>query len=673
MATALGLATALWAAAPAAVQPPAYKSGLDLGTLDRAVRPQDDLYRFVNGGWLDTTEIPADRVTYGTFVELGDRAQADIHRIIEEASALPNRRRGSPAQQVGDLYASMIDEPRIEALGIAPLKEDLDRIDRIRTSRDVATETGYLASIASGGPFPGTVTVDAFKPGARIVQIGQGGTLLPEREYYFKQDAASIAIRQKYEAYLATIFTLVGRPSSADEAHAVLAFETGIARGLWAAVDSRRPLTTANRFSLDRMVREMPGFDWVAWARPQGLELAQHIVLTQPSFFKGFAAVVAVTPVETLKAWLRSRLLTASSSYLTQAFNDARFDFFGRVLTGQETPNPRWRRGVSLVNGSLGDAVGQLYVEKHFPPAAKVRVEAMVARILKVFREALKDSEWMTEPTKRRALEKLGKLRTEIGYPPSWRDYSRLTIKRDDLFGNVRRINTHLNAYRMDRLAERTDPGQWLMTVQAVNAYYAPATNEIAVPAGILRPPLFNAEVDDAENYGSIGAILGHEAGHGFDQNGRIADGSGNARDWWTPEDAQAFEQRVSLLVRQFDAFEPLPGMHISGELTRIENIGDLGGLTLAFRAYKESLGGQPSPVIGGFTGEQRFFMSWARTWRSKEREAYLRQWLAINPYAPARYRANGPVSNMPEFYEAFGVKPGDKLYRREEERVRIW
>jgi predicted metalloendopeptidase len=279
----------------------------------------------------------------------------------------------------------------------------------------------------------------------------------------------------------------------------------------------------------------------------------------------------------------------------------------------------------------------------------------------------------MRTQTKRRAVEKLGKLRTEVGHPESWRDYNSLIIKRDDLFGNVRRVNAYLNAYRMDRLAGLTDSGQWLMTPQAVNAYYAPGTNEIAVPAGILQPPLFNAEADDAENYGAIGAIVGHEVGHGFDQNGRMSDGGGNARDWWTREDADAFEQRAAVLVRQFDAYVPLPGMHINGELTRIENIGDLGGLTLAFRAYKESLGGQPSPVIGGFTGEQRFFMSWARTWRSKEREAYLRQWLVINPYSPARYRANGPVSNMQAFYDAFGVKPGDKLYRPVEERVKIW
>jgi predicted metalloendopeptidase len=517
------------------------------------------------------------------------------------------------------------------------------------------------------------VTVDTFNSGARIVQVGQGGTLLPDRDTYFKDEPISAGIRAKYVEYLTTVFSLVGRPAAAEEARQVLAFEREIAKWQWTGADSRRPLTTANRFSVPQMRAEMPGFDWRAWARPQGLEQASSLVLTQPSFFKRFAAIVAVTPLDTLKAWLRTRYLTASSIYLGRAFNDARFEFFGRVLTGQAEPITRWKRAVSLVNGSLGDSVGQLYVERQFPRTSKVRVEAIVANIVKAFREAIEESDWLRPATKRQALSKLAKLTTKVGYPDSWRDYSRLEIKRTDLFGNVQRIQQFLNGYRMSRLAQQTDPGQWLMTPQAVNAYYAPATNEIVLPAGILQPPLFNVDADDAENYGGIGAIFGHEIGHGFDERGRTSDGDGDVRDWWTPDDAEAFQRRAELLVRQFSVYSPLPGLQVDGELTRAENVGDLGGLAIAFRAYKSSLGGRPSPVIGGFSGEQRFFMSWARAWRSKERDEYLRQWLVTNAYAPARYRANGPVSNMPEFYEAFGVKPGDGLWREAAERVKIW
>jgi putative endopeptidase len=651
----------------------AYTSGLDFRALDTSVRPQDDLYRFVNGGWLDTTEIPPDRVTWGTFVELVERSQADVHAIIEESARKPNRRKGSAAQQVGDLYTSMADEARLEELGFSPIKPQLQRIDAVTDVQGIAAEAGHLSAESGGGPFHGSVTVDAFNSGARIVQVGQGGTLLPDRDYYLKQDRASVEIRGKYEHYLTTVFRLIGRPAAADEARAVLAFETELARGQSTAVESRRPLTVANRFSLSQMRAEMPGFDWRAWAKPQGLEQARNLLLTQPSFFKRFAEIVAATPIDTLKAWLRSRYITWASIYLDKAFNEARFEFFGRVLTGQEAPIVRWKRAVSLVNGSLGDSVGQLYVDKHFPQSAKVRVEALVARMLKAFRQAIEESDWLRPTTKRQALEKLAVLSTKVGYPDSWRDYSSLTVRHDDLFGNVHRIQRFQNAYRMNRLAQLTDPGQWLMTPQTVNAYYAPATNEIVLPAGILQPPLFNAEADDAENYGAIGAIFGHEIGHGFDQRGRTSNGRGEVRDWWSPEDGTLFRQRSDLLVQQFNAYSPIPGMHVNGELTRGENIGDLGGLAIAYRAYKDSLSGRPSPLISGFSGEQRFFMSWARAWRSKERDEYMRQWLTTNPYAPARYRANGPVSNMPEFYEAFGVKPGDRLYRAAADRVKIW
>ncbi len=652
---------------------PPPRTGLDLAALDTAVRPQDDLYRFVNAGWLDQTSIPPDRVTHGTFTELVERAQADVRAIIEESASLPKRRVGSAAQQVGDLYASMMNEARLDALGASPILPQLRRIEAITSARGVAAEAGYLSSIAAGGPFSGTVAVDAVNPRALVVTIGQGGTLLPDRNDYLRADAASADIRAQYELYLATIFSLVGRPAARDEAAAVLAFETTLAGALWSTVEGRRPVTVANRFSLGQLRTEMPGFDWRAWAEPQGIDLARDLILLQPPFFKHFADVVGQTPLDTLKAWLRARFITASAPYLSRAFNDARFAFFGRRLSGQEEPITRWKRGVSLVNGSLGDSVGRLYVERHFSPAARTSVERIVAQVRAAFGEAIAASDWLAAPTKKTALAKLARLTTRVGYPDAWRDYTRLAIKPDDLFGNVQRTQQFISASRNERLARAAQTGQWLMNPQSVNAYYSPASHEIVLPAGILQPPLFDETVDDAENFGAIGSVIGHEIGHGFDEQGRTFDGRVDVRDWWTAADADRFRHRATRLVEQVNVYRPLPGMHVNGELTRAENIGDLAGLAIAYRAYRRSLGGGASPVIGGFSGEQRFFMSWARTWRSKERDEYMRQWLLSNPYSPARYRANGPVSNMPAFYEAFGVKPGDRLYREPAARVTIW
>jgi putative endopeptidase len=647
-------------------------SGLDLGNLDPTVRPQDDLYRAANGRWLARTPVPADRVTYGTFIELADRADIDLRAIIERVAAERDRQRGT-ARQIADLYASLMNQARAEELGLQPIAALLQRLDAVDSPRDLAAEAGYLSAIALGGPFLGAVEEDLERPGTPIVTIAQGGTMLPDRDYYVMDDERFIRIRTQYVDYLSSIFSLAGRANAAADARAVLALETAIARLQWTPERTRDPASTARKFSLAALEREMPGFDWSRWAHPQGIDRTGYVILTQPSFFKGFAALIATTPLDTGKAWLLSRLLTACAPYLTPALADARFEFFGRVLSGQELPRTHWKRGVGLVNGFLGDAAGRLYVEQHFPGSARIRVEKLVATLVAAFRQAITESGWMSERGKRSALAKLSKLSTKVGYPDRWRDYRGLVIKPDDLFGNVQRARQFDGEYKLRRLSQSNAHDEWLMTPQTVNAYYNPVLNEIVVPAAMLQPPLFNADADDAANYGAIGAIVGHEIGHGFDDRGRRLDGEGTAMNWWTAGDEQSFTAIAQTLVEQFDGYSPIAGVRISGLVTLRENVGDLSGLAIAWRAYKMSLGGRPSPVIDGFTGEQRFFLSWAQAWKGHIRDEYLRQTLLSMPHAPPEYRANGPASNMAGFHEAFGTRPGDGMYREPGRRVTIW
>jgi putative endopeptidase len=664
------LAVALLVMAALRAEP--IKSGLDVAGFDRTVRPQDDLYRYVNGGWLKRVAMPADRVSYGAFVEIADRTELDLRAIIEEISARPNRPRGSTAQQIADLYASVLDEARIEQLGVSAIEPELRRIDAIRSTRDVASEAGYLSSIAAGGPFGGTVGIDPLNPGAPVARVTQGGILLPDRDYYLSDDPALANVRVKYQQYLARIFGLIGRATAVDDARAVMGLETSLARALWTEAESRNIGATYTRFTLRQLSSEMPGFDWAAWARPQGLDRSPAVILAQPSFFKAFAALVPQIPLETWKAWLISRYVTAAAPYLSKPFDDARFDFFGSVLTGQELPRVRWQRGVSMVNAYLGDALGKVYVEKHFPPTARVRVQKMLANVLDAYRDAIRESDWMSAPAKREALEKLSALSTGVGYPARWRNYNTFVVKPDDLLGNWQRALKFENEYRLGNVAG-TSGGEWVLPPQTVNAYYSPAANEMVLPAAILQPPLFDFDADDAVNYGAVGALIGHEIGHAFDDRGRRFDGAGAVRDWWTPADEQRFNERAARLVQQMNAYEPLPGVHVNGTLASAESLQDLGGLAIAFRAYVISLKGRRSATIDGLTGEQRFFMGWAQIWRAKERDEYVRSTLQSSVYLPSAFRANAAVSNVDGFYEAFAVKPDDRLYRAPGGRVRIW
>jgi putative endopeptidase len=660
-------------AAAVAAQRPPLSSGLDPHTFDTSARPQDDLFRYVNGGWIRATPMPPERVTYGTFEELSERTETDVRGLIEVIVASPNRRAGSETQQIADLYASMLDVGRLEALGTTPIQSELRRIDAIQTTSALGAEAGYLSSIAGGGPFDGTVGHDAAEPGALVFQLVQGGTLMADRAYYLRGDAASIEIRAKYLQYLATIFTLAGRPNVEGDARAVLALEIDLAKAQALRTDVRDAARLGNRFRLADLPKTFPGFDWLAWAKPQGIDRVRYVIVSQPSFFKTFAAMIPVTPLDTWKAWLAARYITAMAPLLTEELNDARFEFFGRVLTGQEVARARWRRAVGVVSTYLGDAIGRRYVARHFPSPAKARAERLVGHVIEAYRQAIGQLEWMAPSSRRTALAKLSTLTTTIGYPDEWRDYRGLAIKPDDLVGNMRRARIFENDYKMTRLGANADHSGWMITPQVVDAYYNAATNEIVLPAAILQPPLFNLEADDAVNYGGIGAMIAHEIGHGFDTHGRFYDANGATRDWWTPRDVQQFQARTRALVDQFNAYSPIDGMHVNGVRTLDENLGDLGGLSIAYQAYKISLGGRPAPVIDGLTGEQRFFMGWAQAWRAKSSDGYVRQMLRLDPHAPPQFRANGPLSNLQAFYDAFGLKPGDRLYREPDQRIRIW
>jgi predicted metalloendopeptidase len=659
--------------AAAAPGPTPLKSGLDPASFDTSVRPQDDLFQYVNGAWIAKTDIPPDRVTYGVFDELTDQAEANVRTIIEDLIAKGPYKQGSSAQQIADLYRSMLDEDRTERLGLSPVLPELRKIDAIGNTRDFAIEAGYLASVAGGGPFGGSVGLDPRDPTRLVVQIAQGGTLLPDRDYYLGSEPRLVEIRRQYQTYLAQLLALAGRSHAEADAAAVLSLETDLARAEWPLADSRDPAKTYNWFDLGDLASKMPGFDWTAWAKPQGIDRAQGLVLAQPSFFKAFAAMVPATPLETWKAWLVTRHLTAQAPYLSRAFSDLRFDFFGRVLSGQEAVRVAWKRGVGLANSFAGDAVAKRYVQRYFSPAARARAEKLVSQIVEAYRLTIRDLDWMSAATRRGALEKLFTLATKVGYPDQWRDYTGFVVKADDLIGNLQRGRTFDNEYRMATVRLSADHGNWLITPQTVNAYYNPMLNEIVIPAAMLQPPLFDVDADDAVNYGAIGAVIGHEIGHAFDGLGRQFDASHHARDWWKPADEAEFRTRALRLVRQFDGYSPAAGLHVNGLLTLGENVGDLGGLSIAHRAYTLSLKGKPSPVIDGLTGDQRFFLGWAQIWRSKMRDEYIRQMVLAVPYAPPAFRANGPLSNLQEFYDAFEVKAGDKLYRAPGDRVKIW
>jgi predicted metalloendopeptidase len=660
------------AAAPAPPPPPTLKSGLDLTGFDRSVRPQDDLYRFAGGAWLANTPIPPDRSNYGSFIILDDKAQEEVKQLIIAASEKSDRPTGSDAQKVGDFYRAYMDTNRVESQGLAPLREELARIDALATARDVARYIGHTQRLGVAQPFFWYSSPDNKNSSVYIGSLFQNGLTMPDRDYYLSPDDKYAKFRAAFAVYVENMLARAGERNARSAAARIAALETRIANYQWTKTQNRDPVKTYNPMTLPEYQKLAPGFDWLAFF--EGMEApVQKLDISQPSFIRGIAQLVRTVPVSDWRAYFKFQLLDDYAPALSAQFADLEFDFHQRTLNGVPEPRPRWRRAVDSMDGSMGELVGKMFVESHFGAAAKQRMLELVDNLLKAFDSSIDSLEWMSADTRTEAKKKLSKITVKIGYPDTWRDYGALQIRADDLVGNLIRAAEFQHDRQVKRAGGPVDKGEWLMTPQTVNAYYNPTTNEITFPAAILRWPFFDMEADDAVNYGGIGSVIGHEISHGFDDSGRQFDGDGNLRDWWTTEDGAKFKQRASELVKQFAGYKVLDNRPLNGELTLGENIGDLSGMAVAFKAYKISLAGKQAPVIDGFTGEQRFFLGWAQVWRRKYRDEELLKRLVTDPHSPSEFRANGPTSNIDAFYDAFGVQPGDRMYRPPEERVKIW
>ena len=656
-----------------AAQAPALTSGLDAAAFDTSVRPQDDLFRYVNGGWLARTEIPADRARYGGFTEAFDRTQLQLKALVEAAAAEPGAP-GSPRQKIGDFYTAFMDESRANTLGITPLAPELARIAAISTKADLARYFARQLKLGVGGAvIQGGVEGDAQEPTRSVLYAFQGGLGLPDRDYYLKDDAKLKDIRTKYEAYVATMLDAAGVKATKTEAAAVLALERTLAEAHWTNVESRDAVRTYNRVPVAELRARFPGLDWAAWTAELGIQQAPHVIVAQPSYLAALARAVEARPLAVWKTHLTFHTIDRFAPYLSAPLVDARFAFRGAALQGIKENQPRWKRALANIDSALGELLGQVYVEKHFTPAAKARMDQLVENMRAAYKEGIDKLEWMSPATKQEAQAKLAAFRPKIGYPSRWRDYSAVEIRRDDLVGNMLRALDADAAFQLAKVGRPVDPEEWGMTPQTINAYYNPIRNEIVFPAAILQPPFFDMGADDAVNYGAIGAVIGHEMGHGFDDQGRRYDAKGMLRDWWTAKDGEEFLRRAKGLVAYYGRIEPLAGATVNGELTLGENIGDLTGLVIAHRAYQMALGGRPAPVMDGLTGDQRFFAGWTQAWRSKSRDEALRNQLMVDPHSPDFVRAVAPLRHVSAFYTAFDVKPGDRMYLPPEARVKIW
>ena len=646
-------------------------SGIDLSYTDASTRAQDDLFVHVNGKWLDDYAIPADRAVDGAFRTLYDRAEEDVRTIIQE-SAESNPPVGTDAQKIGDLYSSFLDADAVEEAGLSPIADELASVADAGDLVTLAEVLGSLQRTGVGGAIGHYVDTDAKNSSRYLVHVTQSGIGLPDESYYREDNYANI--REAYIAHIAKMFSIAGLPYDAQR---VFDLETELAAGHWDVVARRDAEKSYNLVDFDALVTNEPGFNWTAWMSGLGGSSEQfaEIVVGQPSFLSTFTRLWVSADIEDWKAWLAWRVVHSRAPYLTAALVEENFAFYGTTLSGTEENRERWKRGVSLVQDLLGEAVGKLYVERHFPADAKARMQVLVANLQEAYRRNITDLEWMSPETRQKALDKLDKFTPKIGYPDRWRDYSAVQIDASDLPGNYRRGYVAEYQRDLDKLGGPVDRDEWFMTPQTVNAYYNPGMNEIVFPAAILQPPFFDPEADDAANYGGIGAVIGHEIGHGFDDQGAKYDGDGNMIDWWTDSDRSEFGKRTTALIDQYNEFEPkaLPGHKVNGQFTIGENIGDLGGLSIAVAAYKIALDGKDAPVLDGLTGLQRVFFGWSQVWRTKARDEEAIRRLAVDPHSPPEFRCNGVVRNLDSFHEAFDVKPGDALYLDPAERVRIW
>lgn len=648
---------------------PVEKAGINTNHMDPRIRPQDDLYRYVNGRWLETFKLPPDKSNYGTFTRLAEENEKRLKQIVAEISQ-QEWGDDSEERKISDFYNTFMDETLANEVDIAPLKDLLAQIESAETIKDLPLVWAHLTQAGVNVPLRIFVDQDGRDATRYTAYLYQGGLSMPDRDYYIDPKN-----KQTLDAFRTYVHKLLEAANTDDEGRrtaAVMKIETAIAQAQWARVDNRDPQKTYNPFALNELDKVTSELPWQALIQAWAIEKTPHLVVAQPTYVQKLAELLKDISLREWKDYLTFRLLDDYAPYLSPAIADAHFEFHGKVIQGLEAPKPRWKRAIAALDRYLGEALGKRYVAKYFKPEAKKRMQQLVENLRAAFAEEIKQLDWMSEATKQAALEKLKAFRPKIGYPDKWKSYQKLKVGTDSLAANIIRGEHFLYHENVSKLGQPINRDEWLMTPQTVNAYYNPSMNEIVFPAAILQPPFFNMEADDAVNYGAIGAVIGHEMTHGFDDSGRQYDAAGNLRNWWTPEDEKQFKARVEQLVKFFDQFK-VGDEHVNGRLTLGENIADLGGLKIAYQAYLRSLQGKPAPVIGDWTGAQRFFMGWAQVWARKYRPEELFRRLKTDPHSPSEFRANGPVQHLDAFHEAFHTKEGDKLYRAPKDRIRIW
>ncbi|MDN5489699.1 MAG: M13 family metallopeptidase [Acinetobacter sp.] len=649
------------------------KSGIDHQYFDQNVKGNDDFYQHVNGGWLKNTKIPADKSRWGTFDILHEESLKQLHDIVDELSK-QQLVEGSSEQKVASLYANFMDEKSIEALGIQPIQAEITNVDALKSKKDIAQLAAHFSRIGVTSPFDVGIDQDMKNSTEMVAMLGQSGLGLPDRDYYLKNDAKFKKIRSQYLKYIEKTLTLAGDKQAAQHAQGILKLETQIAKIQWSNVQNRDVTKLYNIYKTQDLAKLSPKIDWQTYLEKQELsDKIKTIQVIQPSYFKGLSPIVDNTSLEVWKAYFKFHLVSDFSSLLSQAFVDNSFDFYSKQLREIKEQKPRWKRGVQLVEGTLGESLGQIYVKKYFSAEKKQRMEVLVQNLMKAYSQSIDKLDWMSPTTKVQAQKKLASFAVKIGYPNKWRDYSALEIKNNDLIGNVIRSREFEHQYALNKLGKPVDRDEWGMTPQTINAYYNASLNEIVFPAAILQPPFFDMDADDAVNYGAIGAIIGHEISHGFDDQGSQFDELGNMKNWWTAEDHRKFKEKTNTLVAQYNAYEPIKGYHVNGELTLGENIADNSGLAIAYKAYQLSLNGKAAPVLDNLTGEQRFYIGWAQAWRSKITDAMQVEFLKRDPHSPDKVRGNATLLNQAPFYDAFHIQQGDKMYLPANKRVTIW
>ncbi|OUR62631.1 peptidase M13 [Colwellia sp. 39_35_sub15_T18] len=648
-------------------------SGIEQANIDKSVRPQDNFYRYINGGWMNSHDIPGDKTAIGSFYDLRDKADDDVKAIIEELAATDNLKAGSDEQKVADIFRSYMDSEQRNAAGITPVQSILTAIDDIKNKDDLAEFFGTYSTTGITNPLALYISIDSKESTSYAIHIWQNGLNLPDRDYYFNEEERFVNLRSGYVTHIENMYNLAGIDKGEDAAKNIMALETSLAHYHWTRVQSRDSEKRYNKFATAELNTITDKFNWQAFLQAENVASQKDIIINQPDFIEGFGKVFDDTSLNIWKQYLTFNTLSAFSGYLTAELDNENFDFFSKQLNGRQEQRPQWKRGVSVVNSNLGEVIGKVYVTRHFTPEAKSRMSGLVENLRNAYGASIDDLTWMSADTKKAAQVKLAAFTPKIGYPDKWEDYSSLTIKSDDIVGNIIRSRKVSSEKEIAKLGGPIRKWEWHMTPQTVNAYYNPPANEIVFPAAILQPPFFNMKADEAVNYGGIGAVIGHEMGHGFDDQGSKYDATGNLRNWWTEQDLKEFSSRTQALVNQYADYQVFDDLNVNGELTLGENIGDLSGVTIAYKAYKASLNGAEAPIIDGLTGDQRFFMGYAQIWRSKIVEKSMRNRVATDPHSPGEFRALGSLSNMNEFYQAFDVKEGDAMYIAPEKRVKIW